>query len=115
MSPDTPSFGFGFDETVELLSNVLPARALQLVTEQLSDDERDLLAVDGIDDRSIAGLLDGHGVLRFVKTRQAVKALLRDGDETVDAYAVVDPALRGEKNPFIEDVRSLVRRALSRA
>ena len=113
MEPD--STRFGFSETVELLSNVLPARALQLVTASLPEHDRERLARDGIDDGSIAALLDEQGVLRLVKTRQAVRTLLGGDEGRPDAYAAVDPAFRGEGNPFIEDVRALVRRALSRA
>lgn len=111
MGPD--SVRFGFNDTVELLSNVLPARALQLVTSRLSEAERGRLTDGGIDDGSIAELLDARGVLRFVKTREAVKALFGEDDGHTDVYAAVDPALRGEKNPFIEEVRFVVTQALS--
>lgn len=118
MDPLSPGAGLGFEQTVDLLSNTLPARALQSVVEKLSEADRHRLNALDVNDRTIATLLD-ETLRRYIMTRAAVQDLLSgddaDVESTADVYQRVDPKLRGEGNPFLQPVAALVRRMLQEA
>lgn len=99
---------FGFDETVDLLSNILPARALQHVVAEMTDEQRCALATKGLNDATVSLLLDEKGVPRLHVVRHAIRALLDAGPVSSDVFGSVDPYLRDEKNPLLVHVRQLV-------
>ncbi len=106
MSQHSPHLNFA--QTVELLSNVLPARALQHVVLQITDEARDRLALAGVNDVSIAALLDAEGVPRYQIARQVVRDSGGDEQTQGDVFGLVDRRLRDERNPMITHVRALV-------
>tara|TARA_Y100000310_G_scaffold230136_1_gene232564 strand:- start:1569 stop:1946 length:378 start_codon:yes stop_codon:yes gene_type:complete len=105
----------GFNETVELLSNQLPARALSWLTEETGEVDGETLQSNGITDQSIAMLLDEGGIHRYQITRAAVDAVLsakQTPRTSPDIFSVVDPELRQDQNPFIEQIRTLLKKRL---
>lgn len=102
-----------FEQTVELLSDVLPARALQYVVSQISDEARERLASAGVNDQSIAAQLDAEGVPRYQIARQAVRDASASETSEGDVFGQVDRYFRDEQNPMITHVRALVEDVLN--
>lgn len=111
MGPD--SSHVGFNDTVELLSNVLPARALQQVITEIEEEARVRLELAGVNDASIAALLDTEGVPRYQIARKAVRDAGASEETAGDVFGRVDARLRGDNNPMILHVRMLVEDVLT--
>ncbi len=105
----------GFRETVELLSNQLPARALAWLTEETGELDGEALRSENVTDQSILALLDEGGIHRYQITRAAVDAVLsakQTSRTSPDIFSIVDPELRQDQNPFIEEIRRLLKKRL---
>lgn len=111
MSGDIPHLGFL--QAVELLAEVLPARALQSVALELTDEARERLALAGVDDLSIVALLDSQGIHCFQIIRNATRDVGVSEDTPGDVYAQVESFFHDDNNPMITHVRTLVRNLLT--
>ncbi len=102
------------EDAVDLLANILPARALEDV---ISDDglERDYVFREaGITHESIVQLLQSEGVHERTVIRRAVseKVDAENSAVGIPAYEQVNQGFMGKGNPLYESVRQVVQKKL---
>lgn len=103
----------GFQETVDLLSNTLPVRALHWMEEN-GDITPERRAELGWTDAAAIDVLLRCGIRNVQVTRNAVRACLTPSTrEDSDVFSRVNPLLSGEGNPFVAAFRKLLRSRLS--
>ena len=102
-----------FQETVDLLSQVLPTRALSWLEEK-GDITPELRTQLGWTDNAAIDVLLENGIRYVQVTRDAVRACVTTNTpEDSDVFSLVNPSLSGEGNPFVAAFRKLLRSRLS--
>ena len=107
-----------YQETIDLLANILPARALHDLTDGQTGFAPQIVAAGGLHDRTVRSRLESAGlnvrecVERAVEEVLQQKKLPRDSDNIFNA---VDHDLRGDGNPLLPHVRRLVEQSVRNA
>jgi spore germination protein GerM len=96
-----------FQQTVDLLSQTLPVRALHWLEENGDITPERRTELGWTDDAAIDVLLQ-RGIPNVQVTRNAVRECLADILEDSDVFSLVNPLLSGERNPFVAAFRTLL-------
>lgn len=109
-----------YSETIELLGEILPVRALRTVRRDMKL-RRHILKEQGITDASIKQILAEAGVDCMAVIDKAAIEILRIQKEEekplppdLSYFDILDPVFRKTANPFIELVRIQIEQCLRR-